>query len=73
MKSIQSLPKGVVADMERLNALRNGIAHAFFPENLRSSKPAWKRKDIFSIEGLNAFIEDIGNLTDFFVHRMAAR
>ena len=61
-----------VADIERLNALRNGIAHAFFPENLRSSKPSWKGKDIFSLEGVAQFMEDLSDLQDFFLRKMKA-
>jgi hypothetical protein len=38
-KSIAKMPKGVAADIDRLNALRNGLAHAFFPENSKRSKP----------------------------------
>jgi hypothetical protein len=51
-KSIAKMPKGVAADIDRLNALRNGLAHALFPENLKRSKPEWKGKNIFSKEGL---------------------
>jgi hypothetical protein len=38
----------VKAIIEPLNAVRNGLTHAFFPENLRSSKPIWNGKDIFT-------------------------
>lgn len=46
---------------------RPGVAHAFFPENLRKSRPVWKGKNIFSLEGLKAFEEDIEAVNDFFV------
>ena len=39
VKSLRKIPKSVSADIDRLNSLRNGIAHAFFPENLRKSQP----------------------------------
>jgi hypothetical protein len=68
VKSITKVPKGVAADIEALNALRNGLAHAFFPENLRSAKPVYKGKDIFSSEGLRRFIEDMSEVSDFFVN-----
>jgi hypothetical protein len=68
VKSITKVPKGVAADIEALNALRNGLAHAFFPENLRSAKPAYKGQDIFSRGGLERFIEDMSKISDFFVH-----
>jgi hypothetical protein len=67
VKAIHKVPKSVAADIEAVNALRNGLAHAFFPENLRSSKPIYKGKDIFSREGLERFIEDMGKVSSFFL------
>lgn len=69
VKAIHKVPKPVAADIEALNALRNGLAHSFFPENLRSSKPIYKGKDIFSREGLERFIEDMGKVSSFFLGR----
>jgi hypothetical protein len=69
VKAIHKVPKSVAADIEALNALRNGLAHAFFPENLRSSKPIYKGKDIFSREGLERFIEDMGKVSTFFLRQ----
>lgn len=69
VKAIHKVPKSVAADIEALNALRNGLAHAFFPENLRSSKPIYKGKDIFSHEGLERFIEDMGKVSSFFLRQ----
>jgi hypothetical protein len=68
VKSISKMPKAVVADLERLNALRNGLAHAFFPENLKKSRPEWKGKKIFTIEGLQAFLEDMAKIDGYFLH-----
>src|SRR6266481_3429434 len=65
VKSISKVPKGVSADIERLNALRNGLAHAFFPENLKKSKPQWKGKKIFTVEGLHAFMDDMSKIGDY--------
>jgi hypothetical protein len=65
-KSIKKMPKGVAADIDRLNALRNGLAHAFFPENLKRSKPEWKGKDIFRKEGLRVFLEDMDKMASYF-------
>ena len=58
----------MAADIERLNALRNGLAHAFFPENLKKSKPEWKGKKIFSLEGLRFFLDDMAKLDGYFLH-----
>ncbi len=52
--------------LERLNALRNGLAHALFPENLKKSKPTWKGKNVFSIEVLKAMQEDVDEVATFF-------
>ena len=69
LKAIYKVPKSTAADIEAINALRNGLAHAFFPENLRSSKPVYKGKDIFTREGMERFIEDMSKISDFFLHR----
>jgi len=42
VKSISGVPKGIAADIERLNSLRNAMAHSFFPENLKRQNPVWK-------------------------------
>lgn len=69
VKAVGKVPKSVSRNIEALNALRNGLAHAFFPENLRLSKPFYKGKDIFTIDGLSTFISDMTNVSDFFLHR----
>jgi hypothetical protein len=68
VKSISKVPKAVAADIERLNSLRNGLAHAFFPENLKKSKPAWKGKNIFTVEGLRLFNDDTSKISAFFLN-----
>jgi hypothetical protein len=65
-KSLAKMPKGVAGDVDRLNALRNGLAHAFFPENLKRSKAEWKGKNIFSKEGLRAFLDDMDKMASYF-------
>ncbi len=69
VKAIQKVPRGIAANVDALNALRNGLAHAFFPENLRASKPVYKGKNIFTIDGLTRFIQDMGTVHEFFLHR----
>jgi hypothetical protein len=66
VKAIRSIPRSVVRDIERLNALRNGMAHAFFPENLKRSRAVWGDKSIFSLDGLKAFHEAMNDVTRFF-------
>jgi hypothetical protein len=66
-RAIKPIPKSILADIERLNSLRNGVTPAFFPENLRSSKPTWKRENMFSVAGIARFIEDTQRVTNFLV------
>jgi hypothetical protein len=66
VKALRKIPKTVAADVERLNALRNGVAHAFFPENLKKSRAVWKGKSIFSFDGLKTFHADMRVVTQFF-------
>jgi hypothetical protein len=67
VKALKHIPKSIVSDIERLNALRNGIAHAFFPENLKKSKPIYKGKDIFSVDGIKQLQHDMEQMWAFFV------
>jgi len=69
VRAIREVPRSIRQDVERLNNLRNGIAHSFFPENLRSAKPKWKGVDIFSLDGVNRFEDDIAGIDDYFVRR----
>jgi hypothetical protein len=69
VRALREVPRPIRGDVERLNNLRNGIAHAFFPENLRSAKPKWKGKDIFSLEGVSLLVEDLANIDDYFLRR----
>jgi hypothetical protein len=69
VRTIREVPRSIRRDIEQLNNLRNGIAHAFFPENLRSAKPKWKGMDIFSVDGVNLFMDDLSDIDDYFVKR----
>lgn len=66
VKALRKIPKTIASDIEKLNALRNGIAHAFFPENLKRSRAVWRDKSIFSLEGLKAFHGDMLTVKQFF-------
>jgi hypothetical protein len=67
VKAIRQVPRKISADIERINSLRNGLAHAFFPENLRKSPPIYKGKGIISVAGLRLFADDSQEIIDFFV------
>ena len=72
VRAIQVIPKPIVREIEQLNALRNGIAHAFYPENLKALKPKWKGASIFGLDGLRRFVGDMGTLTQFLRSKMSA-
>jgi hypothetical protein len=64
--SIAPIPKATASDIRALNDLRNGLAHSFFPENRRKSKPEWKGRSVFSIEGATRFQQDMEAIWNFF-------
>jgi hypothetical protein len=70
VKNILKIPREIESAIKRINDLRNGLAHSFFPENLRRNKPTYKDKSIYSIEGLKLFEEDRGKINDFFFKKL---
>ncbi len=69
VRAIREVPKSVRRNVEQLNTLRNGIAHAFFPENLRSAKPTWKGLNVFSLEGARQLVDDLAEIDDYLTGR----
>lgn len=69
VRAIHEIPKSIRRNIELLNTLRNGIAHAFFPENLRSAKPTWKGHDVFSLEGARGLVDDLAEVDDYLTRR----
>jgi hypothetical protein len=68
--AIWPVPKAIARDVRELNALRNGLAHSFFPENRRTSKPVYKGKSIFSLEGMKTFNEDRHRATEWLTGKV---
>lgn len=66
VKAFREVPRKIGTDIQDLNVLRNALAHAFFPENLKHAKPSWKGKSIFELETLRIFLEDMQLVRDFF-------
>jgi hypothetical protein len=64
VKDVYIMPRAIAADIEKINSIRNSVAHAFFPENLRAHRtkrgsafrkltgPRYKGIDIFTFDGL---------------------
>lgn len=67
VKTIRKMPKSIIRNIEALNTLRNSVAHSFFPEDLRKAKPLWKGKNIFSLEGIKVFRDDMDTLSSYFL------
>ena len=67
VRAITPIPSAIRDDIERLNSLRNGIAHAFFPENLKKAKPVWKGENIFTLKGVRQFQDDMRKVIDYFL------
>lgn len=72
VQAFSKIPKNIATDIQELNDVRNAIAHAFFPENLRryKTKPVYKGKDIFTLEGIELFAEDRQRVNAFFSKRL---
>ena len=71
VKSVYEIPKNIVRDVERLNALRNVVAHKCFLEESedwrRKGKAVYKGKNIFTLEGIKMFREDMKRVVDFLI------
>jgi len=67
VKSFIRIPPKIAKNIEHINVLRNGLAHAFFPENLKRAKPIYKGKNIFTLEGIQQFVDDMAEISHFFI------
>ncbi len=62
VRAIGPVPNEVSRIIDRINAVRNGIAHSFFPENSKENRAAGKvldaGADVRSLDGLRQFKDD---------------
>ena len=58
VRDIRALPRESVRYVEKINDLRNAVAHSFFPENLRGERTRYKGLDVFTVEGFRRLRED---------------
>lgn len=85
LKDVYRVPKHIASTIEEVNSLRNAMAHAFFPENLRAyqmkGRPAprkpicvrYKGEDIFTTAGARKFVDDCGEVVDFLLWKLKRR
>ncbi len=69
-KEVITIPTEIVSAIKRINDLRNGLAHSFFPENLRRNKPIYRDQSIYEIPGLKLFEEDREKINTFFMKKL---
>ena len=79
VKDVYMMSKATAADVEAINAIRNAVAHAFFPENLRAYRtkqgsasrkltgPRYKGVDIFTFDGIDRFLNDSRRVVQFLI------
>lgn len=65
VKALKTIPKPIAADIDRLNAIRNAMAHAFFPENVKRSRARWKDQSVFTRSGFERFNADMAAVHAF--------
>jgi len=85
LKDVYRVPKNIASTIEEINSLRNAMAHAFFPENLRAyqmkGRPAprkpilvrYKGEDIFTVAGAQRFVDDCSDVVDFLLRKLKRR
>lgn len=66
VKEILDVPRPIVNDIEKINGIRNALAHAFFPENLRKRRLQYEGIDIFSAGGIRRILEDTSTIYRYF-------
>jgi hypothetical protein len=70
---LRAIPRDHRDTIERLNALRNAMAHSFFPENRyqyrEQKKVVYRRLDIRTVQGFTQFLEDCQSTIDYLAKR----
>jgi hypothetical protein len=70
---IKALPSDIRNALERVNAVRNAIAHSFFPENRRQYREQkmvmYQNSNLFSKEGIAKFLEDAARVEDHLMEQ----
>ena len=71
--AIKKVPSDVRANIDRINALRNALAHSLFPENRRQYKEyhkvIYRGTDIFSKAGIEKFEDDFDVAHQYILKR----
>jgi hypothetical protein len=69
VKEIRGIDKNMAEMLQKLNVLRNAMAHSFVPEMRRdyrkNKKVTWKGKDLYTVDGVEQFDADMRVLLDY--------
>ena len=66
VQAVHEMPSSVHKTILALNGIRNGVAHAFFPENLKKSKPIFESLDVLELDGIKKLNEKMSEVFSFF-------
>jgi hypothetical protein len=71
--AIKKLPKDINQAIDRINALRNAIAHSLFPENRRqyraTRKVIYQGANVFTLDGFEKVEDDFELVIDYLWKR----
>jgi hypothetical protein len=69
VRAIKEIPAEVRNAIERINALRNAVAHSYLPENRRQymahKKVMYQDADVFTKDGVAKFLADATRAQDY--------
>lgn len=73
-RSIMDVPRDIRDNIERINALRNAIAHSFFPEHRRDyfekRAVSYRDSDIYSLDGFRKLQNDFAVIVDWMDRKL---
>jgi len=67
VRSFRKIPPPIELTIRAVNTIRNGLAHSFFPENLKKSKPMYRKESIYTPHGIALLDEDMRAVLSYFL------
>ncbi len=65
IKGFIAVPSDITSNLNKINDLRNAIAHSLIPENLGNERVLYKGKKVFSLEGAKLFNKDVSKIMTY--------
>jgi hypothetical protein len=73
VRAIDEIPSQIRGMIEGINALRNAVAHSFFPENRRQyasyKKVVYKGADVYTLAGVQRLSDDFDVVSNYLIKR----